>query len=309
MSTVTAPVEVRVESRSLRTLARVEARRYARSPVFLVCAGIVLLVTVTSKGDDGSTTSAGFLAALLIGVFGCVLAYRLTRSTETSAEAMDCAPVPITRRTAALCLACLVPVTFVALWSVLLLVMLRLSPVPAWAYANTTGVERFIVLVGTTVVACLGGPLLGVAAGRWLRFPGAGFLVAVGLVAVTMLSFVGRSTATPDAVWSTAIRLLSPYAFFTETGGEAALTQVLRYPGSPYGYLVWQLALCGLAAVAAMLYGADRVTRSRLHLWGVGLVVVAIVGYGVAVFAGPDHSTIYRDDGTVTVGWSTSTSG
>ncbi len=305
MSTVTASTHApsHADDRSLRTLGWIEARRFARHPLFLLGAALLVWLSVIAAGDASvDTMSAGFFPAFLVGVFGCVVGYRLTRSTESSAEAMDCAPVPITRRTAALCLACLVPATLVALWSIALVISLQVSTVDGWVYAGFAGVERFVVLLGTTIVACLGGPLLGVAAGRWLRFPGAGVLVAAGLVAITMLTFVGRSTAHPDALWSTAVRLLAPYQFFTETSGLDVQTWVMRYPGAPLGYLVYQLALCGLAAVAAMLYGAQGESRSRLVRWGAVLLVVGVAGYGVAVFTGPSQSTVHLNDGTVTVG-------
>ena len=312
MSTATAP-SARLagrDDRTLTTLGWIEARRYARHPLFLAPAVLLVVLTVTGVGDSSvDTMAAGFFPAFLIGVLGCVVAYRLTRSTQSSAEAMDCAPVPVSRRTAALCLACLVPTAFVTAWSVVLIISLQVRPVGDWIYAGTPGVERYVVLVGTTIVACLGGPLLGVVAGRWLRFPGAGILTAVGLVAVTMVTFVGRSTANPDALWSTAVRLLSPYQFFTETPGTPEQSWVMRYPGSPLGYLVWQLALCGLAVVAALLYGADRGMRTRLRQWGLGLVVVAVAGYALAVFGGPDRSTVHLQDGTVTVGPSTPAAG
>ena len=305
MSTATASTGAHPATgdRSLTSLGWIEARRFARHPLFLVGAALLVWLTATGAGDAGADTmSAGFFPAFLVGVFGCVVAYRLTRSTESSAEAMDCAPVPLPRRTAALCLACLVPATFVAVWSAWLVISLQIWPAEAWMYGGFAGVEQVIVLVGTTILACLGGPLLGVAAGRWLRFPGGGVLVAAGLVAITMLTFVGRSTAHPDALWATAVRLLAPYQFFTESSGLDVQTWVMRYPGSPFGYVVWQLALCGLAAVAAMLYGSGGASRTRLLRLGAVLALVGILGYAVAVFAGPSQSAVHLDDGTVTVG-------
>ena len=82
----------------------------------------------------------------------------------------------------------------------------------------------------------------------------------------------GRASASADAVWSTALRLFSPYATFSEASVSAPgqLDWVMRWPGSPLAYLGYQVALCGLAAVAAMLYGADGAVRRRLRGWGVG---------------------------------------
>ncbi len=290
---------------SLRTLARIEALRFARHPLFLV--GVVLLVWTTGaviNDVSSDTMSNGAFPAFFVGVFGCIVAYRLTRSTDTSAEAMGVAPASLTRRTAALCLACLVPGAVGLFWSIAMVVGLQVWPLADWQVPGFSALDLAVILAAQVVVACIGGPLLGVAAGRWLRFAGAGVLVALLLCVTVMLTMGGRASASADAAWSTALRLFSPYATFSEasmsTPGQ--LDWVMRWPGSPLAYLGYEVALCGLAVVAAMLYGADGAVRRRLRGWGVGLLALACLTYGLAVFAGPTASSVHWSDGSVTRG-------
>ena len=99
---------------SLMTLARAEALRFARHPLFLVSAAVMLFATafgvanqkVVDVGVEGTV-----LPAFFVGVFGFVVAHRLTTSLRRSGDLADTAPVSAQRRTLALCLACLVPMT------------------------------------------------------------------------------------------------------------------------------------------------------------------------------------------------------
>jgi hypothetical protein len=289
----------------LRTLARIEALRFARHPLFLLGLGLLVGMTGARVNDASSwTMNNSSMPAFLVGVFGCIVAYRLTRSTDTSAEAMGVAPASLPRRTAALCLACLLPGAVGLLWSIALFVGLQVWPLADWQRAGFSAMDVALILGAQVVVACIGGPLLGVATGRWLRFPGAGVLVALMLCVTALLSEGGRGSASADAAWSTALRLFSPYTLFSQasepTPGQ--LDWVMRWPGSPLAYLGYQVALCGFAVVVAMLYGADGPLRRRLRGWGVGLMVVAWVTYGLAVFAGPTTSSVHWSDGSVTEG-------
>ena len=82
------------------------------------------------------------------------------------------------------------------------------------AYGPFSPSARIAVLVGQIVVPSLGGPLLGVALGRWVRFPGAAFvlfLVIFGWVQLVTILTISRPDSAPIAV----LRLFSPFAFFT----------------------------------------------------------------------------------------------
>ena len=58
-----------------------------------------------------------------------------------------------------------------------LLGFLHFHPIGDPVYGAFSPSARIAVLVGQIVVPSLGGPLLGVALGRWVRFPGAPFVL------------------------------------------------------------------------------------------------------------------------------------
>ena len=94
-----------------------------------------------------------------------------------------------------------------------------LHPVGDVVYGAFSPSARLAVLVGQIVVPSLGGPLLGVALGRWVRFPGAAFvlfLILFGWVKLVTALTLARPDSAPVAV----LRLFSPFAFFTLPGGR-----------------------------------------------------------------------------------------
>jgi hypothetical protein len=104
VSTSVMPVPAGTAERSgIWPLARLEAVRYARHPVFLVG----LLFGVLAGAGERGPIELDFqvIPAFFIGVFGIVIAARLTRSTDRSGPIVDAAPASQTKRTAALCLA------------------------------------------------------------------------------------------------------------------------------------------------------------------------------------------------------------
>ena len=57
------------------------------------------------------------------------------------------------------------------------------------------------------------------------------------------------------------LRLFSPFAFFTlhaDVGGVSA------WRGSPWFFIGWQLALCAIAVLVALLRGAEGPVRARI---------------------------------------------
>ena len=119
---------------------------------------------------------------------------------------------------------------------------------------------RVAVLVGQIVVPSLGGPLLGVALGRWVRFPGAAFvlfLVIFGWVELVTILTLSHQDSAPIAV----LRLFSPFAFFTVHSDAGGVT---AWRGSPWFFIGWQLALCAIAVLVALLRGAEGRLRSRI---------------------------------------------
>ena len=71
------------------------------------------------------------------------------------------------------------------------------------------------------------------------------------------------------------MRLFSPFAFFTCTAGTAHLT---TWRGSPWFFIGWQLALCAIAVLVALLRGAEGRARSRIiRALGIAGVAAAIL--------------------------------
>lgn len=285
---------------ALRPLAMAEARRFARHPLFL--GGVALLtysfVVSANDAEPDVISGHGFFPGLLIGVVSMLVAYRLTRSTRVAAEATDGTPTSMTTRTAALCLASLVPAAVALLWLVAELIAVKVHPPGAWKYGTFGPGDRFAILAGESVVASLGAPLLGVAVGRWLRFPGAGLVLAVGVVGWVAGAFaiVGHDVNSHAAA---LVRLSAPYTFFaTVQQGSHSLES---WTGSPWWYLIYMLCLSALAAVAALSYAAGAETRRLLLRVGAGLLVLAIVSCALAVTGGLDRAVVTGSDGSRTV--------
>ena len=193
----------------------------------------------------------------------------LTRSMRASEPVVGVTPVTLPARTAALCATAIVPF---ACGCLTLLAFLHFHPIGDPVYGAFSPSARIAVLVGQIVVPSLGGPLLGVALGRWVRFPGAPFvlfLILSGWVNLVMALTLARPDSAPVAV----LRLFAPFALFTlhsDAGGVTA------WRGSPWFFLGWQLALCAIAVLVALLRGAEGRARSRI-IRALGIAGVAAV--------------------------------
>src|SRR4051794_8607686 len=108
-----ASVPAPAPAATLRALALADARRYARHPLFLLpCLLLVAAMVdnvVRRKGGGTSPMIDTMTIAFLLGVFGFVVAHRLTTSLRRTRELAGTVPVQAQERTLSLCLACLVP--------------------------------------------------------------------------------------------------------------------------------------------------------------------------------------------------------
>jgi hypothetical protein len=284
MSTAVMP-----ESRSVTALAKVEARRYARHPVFLVGLALWVLTSVISVNHElEDLYGQGVIPAFFLGVFGMVVGYRHTRSMERSAEAVETVPVPVTTRVAALLVAAAVPAV---LGLVSGLLMVFVSDVKAdWVYGTWGAGDRVAILLGQSVVTAAGGALLGIAAARWLRFPGA--VVVAPVVVVTWVVVTNGWAASNQNATSWLIgRMLSPFAFFTTIDTDHPRHAIESWRGDPWFFLLWLVLLCVFAAVVALLKGAEGETRATLKRALAVVVVLALASCALAVLTGPDHAT------------------
>jgi hypothetical protein len=253
---------------TLRALALADARRYARHPLYFLGVALLVLVAVTYPGDVSSRneTAAPFTVgmAFALGVFGFVVAHRLTTSLRRTGDLADSAPVSAQMRTGALCLACLVPAATGTVFMVYAVLAARWWPpdLPpggraAW-FSDEPDLAVLAMLVATGPVAALGGPLLGVAVARWAPFRGSAL---VGMVVLTVGCTAAIEQPPP---W----RVLPPWAALVDERAENGIVVWSELtPGVvPEWYLGYVLCLCGLAVVAALLRDAP----DRRRLVGIG---------------------------------------
>ena len=184
----------------LRQLAWIHAKRFASHPLYLL--GVALLVvTMTQMYDDAGKDLEAFtgpvVVAFFVGVFGAIVAFRLTATEQRALDLITGTPVSATTRTLALCAACAVPAATGLAWLVWRLITLAFWPIrPELLDAIGGWVPALAALISASVVAAVGGPLLGVAVGRWWRFPGAGLLLVVVLVVPSFFFAGGAVDAT-----------------------------------------------------------------------------------------------------------------
>ena len=270
----------------LPALTRLETLRLVRNPVFvaLVILTVYLLKDLSRvivEADEIPSYPAGFFGGL-----GMIVTCWLTQSLNRSADMLDVTPTSLRTRTTALCLTALVPFAGAVFFFVFFL-MWR-APQGFWTYGAFGSIDRAAVQVSQLLVPALGGPLLGIALGRWFRQVWVGpaaLLVIVGWIELPE----GLATTHQHSQVVTAMRLFAPYALFTvsDNGGQSVET----WRGSPVAFLGWQLCLCALAAVVALLYRADPALRRRLIN---ALLVIALLAacYYLAVTGGFHHAVV-----------------
>jgi hypothetical protein len=262
------PPEAGLGRATFTALAVRETRRLVLNPVFLSAAAFIGWALGVGPGTLATDIdSYNPYPAIFLGGFGMMATYWLTRSTRASEPVIGVTPTTLPARTAALCAVALVPF---ACGCLALLRFVQTIPVSSALYGPFSPSARVAVLVGQIVVPALGGPLLGVALGRWVRFPGAAFvlfLVLYGWVSLVTILSIWHPDSAPVAV----LRLFAPFAFFTFNPSGDLVT---AWRGSPWFFLGWQLALCVIAVLVALLRGAEGRVRTRI-VRALGIAAVA----------------------------------
>jgi hypothetical protein len=265
-------------------LAARELRRFVVKPVFLLA--VVLTAWTTWGNPSASVTeidSVNWYPAIFLGGFGMMATFSLTQSMRTSEPVVGVTPTTLPTRTAAICTVAVVPFLCGVLT---LFAFLHYHPLDARVYGAFSPPAQVAVLVGQIVIPALGGPLLGVALGRWIRFPGAAFVALLVLFGWVNLATVPSLTH-PDSTAGTALRLFAPFTHFTFTNNG---TEMTTWRGSPWFFIGWQLALCAIAVLVALLRGAEGRVRSRtVRTLSIVLGLAAIV-FVLAVGGGFTHA-------------------
>jgi hypothetical protein len=290
--TALAMPEASSTATSVRALARYETWRLARHPLFVVVVLLSVAIVVTSPIDpnygdadyrvtaEGPNTSLDWPVAIsfLIGLGGLIAMNRLASSADRAGEVLDASPVPEWRRTVALCLACLLPASIgLVLTAYMAWFWLVDPPIHARGWSEFSDAELMAVLA-PGVLACLGGPLLGVLVARWWRWPTAAAVTCVLLVLWCAASITRGTTSL-----LTALGLSAPWNTPLESFGDEAW----REGGNLYLRVVYLATMCGLAAAGAIAHGTEGRLRRRLALVVGILAALALAVLVLATFTGP----------------------
>jgi hypothetical protein len=276
-----------------RAMAAIEARRMARQPVFVLGAavGFAVLGLYVALVDDETgipvVLTIPLLGAFYIGLASVIAAALLTRSTEVAVEAVATAPGTESRRTLALTAAGIPPLVAGLAFSVALVVLAKVIGVAPqeWWFGTLPDWQVWSIVLQCPI-ACLDGALLGLLAGRWLRFRGASAVVVVALVVVTLLGQVPLLD-TSSSEW----RLWVPWALW-HNGDNPDGTQTL-IAGNPAAYLGYLLALGVLAVLGAMWH--DRTARTPRFRILVAAVVAAALAFFVLAATTGNHDNRISD--------------
>jgi hypothetical protein len=271
----------------LVTLARLEARRYALHPLFVLgVLANVYLCLVQGPDPHTSVMTLTVAPAATIGILGMFVTFSLTRRSDQLATAAGSVPVPERARTMALIIACVVPFAAGLAWWLWAYLTYRHHPPPPNGYPFGPVSHGWIaaVLFGEAPIACLGGPLLGIAIARWIDWIAAPALVAVTLIPACIFT---------DGIVEPLrrIRVVMPWTYF---GGPVGIAgddmRTFVFTGSPQWWVLYLACLCALAAIAALWH--DRDHRGRLSVTAAAVVVIAVASVLLSMYGGLDHTLI-----------------
>jgi hypothetical protein len=274
---MTAPAAA-VRSSATFSLARRELRRFLINPVFLLGVALAAFGVLGNRDNPADAVDAFvWLAAIFLGGFGMMAAYWQTRSMNRSAEVVDVAPISLPARAAALCACAFVPFLLAA---AMLVVAVRLRAVAgdgAWSsYALS---DQAATQIARYVLPALTGPLLGVALGRWIRFPGIAFVAFLLLYGWATLGYV-LSAGRGDALVLHMV-LFAPVAYLLPSPDSGI--PLIAWYGTPWLFVGWQLCLSTVAVLVAMLRGADGIVRRRIVTGLIASSALGLVMYVLTV--------------------------
>lgn len=253
------------ERLSMLALARVETLRLARHPVFVVA--VLLLVAITAMTPFSEYANATYetatqgaennldwtvAPAIFLGLGGLIAMNRITTSTRSAGDLVSSTPVGESRRTLALCLACLLPAAIAVVCAAYVFTFWMVDPpVQSIGWREFGATPNLVALMASSVLASLGGPLLGGLVGRWWRWP-----TAAGITVVLLITW---------SVLSSAVQ-----------SGHVLMT--VQHMAAPYT----------LAALGAYAHGTEGAQRRRLARLVAVVAATTVAALLASVLLGPE---------------------
>jgi hypothetical protein len=302
--TVSAGAPTAGQRPAVLTLARQETLRLARHPVFVVATLLFLLVAATTpfseyanatydvagNGFESETNLDWTVApAFFLGLGGLIAMNRITTSTRSAGDLVTAVPVGESQRTIALCLACLLPAAVALVGAAYVFTFWMVDPpVQSVNWRDFATTPNLVALMATSVLAALGGPLLGVLVGRWWHWPTAGGVTAVLLIAWSVLTIWPGSHPV-----GTLNHMAAPYTLIAaNTDGE---TETWLLGGSWAWRVVYLSGLCALAALGAYAHGTEGPARRRVARVVLLVAAATVAALLLSVFLGPEGHVGYWD--------------
>lgn len=283
----------------LGALARQETRNLLRHKLFWV--SIVIWVpacwtALFNPSPDSSTAGDGIFMAFGFGVLGMSTMAGLVRNSDKAAAASGAVAVPQRTRTLALAATVAVPGALALVWFACAAIGFLVHPPAAWQapFGDHSEVDLIANIFAEGVVPSIGGPLLGLVIARWIPTRGVVPLVSVLVVVLTVV-------LQPLFTWAEIPRLAWIWIHFYGPGGiEGDPSRLLAWPGSPYVYVLYQVALCVLGVLVAM-YRDPEADHGALRKKVVAVLGTAVLLVGLTYALGP-HQTEHSDVVTPDVG-------
>ncbi len=275
--TTTAPAPAPI----LGVLARQEIRNYLRSRLFWAGTALLIALQVFNWADRGATWTGGngpsaaydmISPAALLGLFGMIVMAGLTKRSDRAAAAAGAVAVPERTRTLALTAAAVVPLVTALAWFAEALTNYLVEPPAAYTvpFGPIGDGYVFTVMFALGVVAAIGGPVLGLLIARWLPSRGA---VPLAVVLVVLLTILMQGNFRSTWHW----RMVWPWTYWYGPFGWNNTDRWVVLPGSPYAWLVYLFALCGLGVLAAVYHDPESDRRALRRAISATVLVAAVM--------------------------------
>jgi len=260
------------DRRAFSALARHEIVGYARHPLFLVGAALTLLVVLLGPDASSSSLFHVIVPAAGLGIFGVLVMTSLVRRSDRAFAAAGSVATTERTRTYALASAIVVPLTCgLAFFGWAVWAYHHQPPLPStMPFGDVGDAWVYALLLALGTISAAGGPILGLVVGRWLDFRGAGAVVAVVLV---LLTIVMQGLIEPLRY----VRVVMPWTYFGGPYGiDGEAERWLILTGSPQWYCAYLVMLCVAGVLLAALHDRDHPRTGLLRGLAVVLVLAAV---------------------------------